>query len=151
MAHDVDEMHDLEFAAWLHDIGLLMLPPHLVESRDSPEPEYYVAIQNHSRLGATLLELCSFFRERRSSSPITTSAGIGQGIFMASEASSSRSKPIRHRLLLIPGEPVRTRNVPTVHCAHNSPHQEVFSDARQRSRIFFYRNFWGRGTPTWHR
>ena len=47
MAHDADEMHDLELAVWLHDIRLLMLPPHLVESRDSPEPECYVPIQNH--------------------------------------------------------------------------------------------------------
>ena len=57
------ELHDLKLAALLHDVGLLMLPPHLAESRDSLEPEAYVAIQNHSRLGATLLEPFSFLRE----------------------------------------------------------------------------------------
>jgi HD-GYP domain-containing protein (c-di-GMP phosphodiesterase class II) len=57
------ELHDLKLAALLHDIGLLMLPAHLAESRDSLEPESYVAIQNHSRLGANLLEPFSFLRE----------------------------------------------------------------------------------------
>lgn len=57
------ELHNLNLAALLHDIGLLMLPTHLAESRDSLEPESYVAIQNHSRLGATLLEPFSFLRE----------------------------------------------------------------------------------------
>ena len=58
-----DELHDLELAALLHDIGLLMLPAHLAKNRDPLEPEAYVAIQNHSRLGATLLEPFSFLRE----------------------------------------------------------------------------------------
>ncbi|MDZ4854611.1 MAG: HD domain-containing phosphohydrolase [Nitrospirota bacterium] len=57
------ELHDLTLAALLHDIGLLMLPAHLAERRDSLDPESYVAIQNHSRLGATLLEPFSFLRE----------------------------------------------------------------------------------------
>ena len=57
------ELHDLELAAFLHDIGLLMLPAHLARNRDPLEPEAYVAIQNHSRLGATLLEPFSFLRE----------------------------------------------------------------------------------------
>jgi response regulator RpfG family c-di-GMP phosphodiesterase len=56
-------MHHLKLAALLHDIGLLMLPPHLMSYTDSLEPESYVAIQNHSRLGATLLEPFSFLRE----------------------------------------------------------------------------------------
>lgn len=60
---DADELHDLELAALLHDIGLLMLPAHLARNRDPLEPESYVAIQNHSRLGATLLEPFSFLRE----------------------------------------------------------------------------------------
>jgi len=63
MALNADELHHLELAALLHDIGLLMLPPHLMSNRDSLEPESYVAIQNHSRLGATLLEPFSFLRE----------------------------------------------------------------------------------------
>ena len=57
-----DELHDLKLAALLHDIGLLMLPAHLTEHRDSLEPESYIAIQNHSRLGATLLEPFPFLR-----------------------------------------------------------------------------------------
>jgi len=60
---DADEMHHLKLAAWLHDIGLLMLPPHLMSSTDSLDPESYVAIQNHPRLGATLLEPFFFLRE----------------------------------------------------------------------------------------
>ena len=64
VALDRDEMHHLKLAALLHDIGLLMLPPHLMfmSCTDSLEPESYVAIQNHSRLGATLLEPFSFLR-----------------------------------------------------------------------------------------
>jgi HD-GYP domain-containing protein (c-di-GMP phosphodiesterase class II) len=57
------ELHDLKLAALLHDIGLLMLPAHLADNRDCLEPEFYIAIQNHSRLGATLLEPFSFLRE----------------------------------------------------------------------------------------
>ena len=57
------QLHDLTLAALLHDIGLLMLPSHLIESNSPLEPESYVAIQNHSRLGATLLEPFSFLSE----------------------------------------------------------------------------------------
>ncbi|MCX5724878.1 MAG: HD domain-containing protein [Nitrospirae bacterium] len=57
------ELHDLTLAAWLHDIGLLMLPTDLVESKDSLNPDAYIAIQSHSRLGATLLESFAFLRE----------------------------------------------------------------------------------------
>jgi response regulator RpfG family c-di-GMP phosphodiesterase len=57
------ELHDLKLAAFLHDIGLLMLPPHLMSSRDCLEPESYVAIQNHPRLGVSLLEPFFFLRE----------------------------------------------------------------------------------------
>lgn len=60
---DIDSLHHLQFAALLHDIGLLMLPPGLTEHSGSLEPESYVAIQHHSRLGATLLEPFSFLRE----------------------------------------------------------------------------------------
>jgi|CXWL01.1.fsa_nt_gi HD-GYP domain-containing protein (c-di-GMP phosphodiesterase class II) len=58
-----EELHHLKLAALLHDIGLLMLPAHLTENQAPLEPESYVAIQNHSRLGATLLEPFSFLRE----------------------------------------------------------------------------------------
>ena len=57
------ELHDLKLAALLHDIGLLMLPAHLTAGKNPLEPESYVAIQNHSRLGATLLEPFSFLHE----------------------------------------------------------------------------------------
>jgi HD-GYP domain-containing protein (c-di-GMP phosphodiesterase class II) len=57
------ELHDLILAALLHDIGLLTLPPHLMPCSDYLEPESYVAIQNHPRLGASLLEPFFFLRE----------------------------------------------------------------------------------------
>jgi HD-GYP domain-containing protein (c-di-GMP phosphodiesterase class II) len=57
------ELHDLTLAALLHDIGLLKLPPHLLSRSDCLEPESYVAIQNHPRLGALLLEPFFFLRE----------------------------------------------------------------------------------------
>ncbi|MDE3039054.1 MAG: HD domain-containing protein [Nitrospirota bacterium] len=56
------ELHDLKLAALLHDVGLLMLPTHLVEDQEVLEPESYVAVQNHSRLGATVLEPFAFLR-----------------------------------------------------------------------------------------
>jgi response regulator RpfG family c-di-GMP phosphodiesterase len=58
-----EELHHLKLAASLHDIGLLMLPAHLTENQVPLEPESYVAIQNHSRLGAMLLEPFSFLSE----------------------------------------------------------------------------------------
>jgi HD-GYP domain-containing protein (c-di-GMP phosphodiesterase class II) len=58
-----DELHNLNLAALLHDIGLLKLPPHLMSSSDCREPESYVAIQNHPRLGALLLEPFVFLRK----------------------------------------------------------------------------------------
>ena len=57
------ELHNLNLAAFLHDIGLLRLPPHFMLSSDCREPESYVAIQNHPRLGALLLEPFFFLRE----------------------------------------------------------------------------------------
>jgi HD-GYP domain-containing protein (c-di-GMP phosphodiesterase class II) len=57
------ELHNLTLAALLHDIGLLTLPPHLMSRSDYLEPESYVAIQNHPRLGALLLEPFLFLRE----------------------------------------------------------------------------------------
>lgn len=63
MALDVDALHHLKLAAFLHDIGLLMLSPSLTENRPSLEPQSYVAIQQHARLGANLLEPFVFLRE----------------------------------------------------------------------------------------
>jgi HD-GYP domain-containing protein (c-di-GMP phosphodiesterase class II) len=57
-------LHQLKLAALLHDIGLLMLPPHLLQTgREARDSESYVAIQNHPRLGANLLEPFSFLRD----------------------------------------------------------------------------------------
>mgnify|MGYP001608549005 FL=1 len=39
---------------------------------------------------------------------------------------------IRHRLLMIPGEFVKTHNVPTLRMPRNTPHQEVFREAQKR-------------------
>ena len=57
------ELHDLKLAAFLHDIGLLRLPARLIAAKEPLESENYVALQNHSRLGATLLEPFSFLKE----------------------------------------------------------------------------------------
>ena len=61
VAHLDDRMlHHLKLAALLHDVGLLMLPHSLQAEQRSLDAESYVAIQNHPRLGATLLEPFSF-------------------------------------------------------------------------------------------
>jgi HD-GYP domain-containing protein (c-di-GMP phosphodiesterase class II) len=57
------QLHDLKLAALLHDIGLLMLPPELLEDGKAIDPASYVAIQNHSRLGANLLEPFAFLHD----------------------------------------------------------------------------------------
>lgn len=57
------ELHDLKLAALLHDIGLLMLPRELTIGANQFDRESYVAVQNHPRLGALLLEPFFFLRE----------------------------------------------------------------------------------------
>jgi HD-GYP domain-containing protein (c-di-GMP phosphodiesterase class II) len=57
------ELHDLKLAAFLHDIGILMLPSHLSTGKYPLESEDYVALQNHSRLGAALLDPFAFLKE----------------------------------------------------------------------------------------
>jgi HD-GYP domain-containing protein (c-di-GMP phosphodiesterase class II) len=57
-----DELHDVKLAALLHDIGLLMIPAHLTNTAGPLDGNAYVAVQNHSRLGANLLEPFSFLR-----------------------------------------------------------------------------------------
>jgi response regulator RpfG family c-di-GMP phosphodiesterase len=57
------ELHDLKLAALLHDIGLLMLPHDLTIGGNRFEPEFYVTVQNHPRLGASVLEPFFFLRE----------------------------------------------------------------------------------------
>ena len=59
----LNELHDLKLAALLHDIGLLMLPRELTIGANQLDPESYVAVQNHPRLGASLLEPLFFLRE----------------------------------------------------------------------------------------
>lgn len=58
-----DDLHHLTLAAYLHDIGLLMLPPGLMDSTAFLEPDTYVAVQNHCRIGAALLEPYAFLQE----------------------------------------------------------------------------------------
>ena len=58
-----DDLHHLTLAAYLHDIGLLMLPFGLMDSAASLEPDTYVAVQNHCRMGAALLEPYAFLQE----------------------------------------------------------------------------------------
>ena len=60
---DGEILHQLKLAALLHDLGLLMLPPHLQSGQGSLDADSYVMIQNHPRLGATLLEPFSFLRD----------------------------------------------------------------------------------------
>lgn len=57
------ELHDLKLAAFLHDIGLLMLPHDLTIGANTLDSESYVTVQNHPRLGASLLEPFFFLRE----------------------------------------------------------------------------------------
>lgn len=62
LALDAADLHNLKLAALLHDIGLLMLPVRLRTSKAPLDAETYVAIQNHARLGASLLEPFVFVR-----------------------------------------------------------------------------------------
>lgn len=57
------ELHNLKLAALLHDIGLLMLPQELAIGGNALDSESYVTVQNHPRLGASLLEPFFFLRE----------------------------------------------------------------------------------------
>lgn len=56
------ELHDLKLAAFLHDIGLLMLPYELTAGTHGLDSDSYVTVQNHPRLGASLLESFCFLR-----------------------------------------------------------------------------------------
>ena len=58
-----NELHHLNLAALLHDIGLLMLHRELTIGANQLDPESYAAVQNHPRLGASLLEPFFFLRE----------------------------------------------------------------------------------------
>lgn len=56
-------LHQLKLAALLHDIGLLMLPVQLQTARQPLDADSYATIQNHPRLGSSLLEPFSFLRD----------------------------------------------------------------------------------------
>lgn len=60
---DTATLHQLKLAAFLHDLGLLMLPPTLLAWQGALSSEAYQTVQEHSRLGAQLLEPFSFLRE----------------------------------------------------------------------------------------
>ena len=60
---DDETLHHLKLAALLHDIGLVMLPAHLQTKQGLYDADSYVTLQNHPRLGATLLEPFRFLRE----------------------------------------------------------------------------------------
>jgi len=60
---DDTALHHLKLAAFLHDIGLVMLPAHLQTRQGSYDADSYVTVQNHPRLAATLLEPFGFLRE----------------------------------------------------------------------------------------
>jgi len=57
-----EELHQLKLASYLHDIGLLTLPPAVNEAGTFLDCETYRTIQNHVRLGASLLEPFTFLR-----------------------------------------------------------------------------------------
>lgn len=57
-----DSLHHLLLASYLHDIGLLGLPHRLLDSGIPLDAESYRLVQNHARLGASLLEPFSFLR-----------------------------------------------------------------------------------------
>ena len=63
LALDVAAMHNLTLAALLHDIGLLMLPERLRNGSNPLDPEAYVTVRHHPRLGANMLEPFGFLRE----------------------------------------------------------------------------------------
>ncbi|HSF67323.1 MAG TPA: HD domain-containing phosphohydrolase [Nitrospiraceae bacterium] len=56
------ELHDLNLAALLHDIGLSILPYDLIAGVSGLDSESYLTVQNHPRLGASLLEPFCFLR-----------------------------------------------------------------------------------------
>ena len=60
---DVVAIHNLKLAALIHDIGILMLPFRLRSGSEPLDPASYIAIQQHSRLGANLLEPFAFLQE----------------------------------------------------------------------------------------
>ena len=58
----LESLHHLTLAALLHDIGLLALPPDLVQQTGCLDVQSYAARQSHPRLGAEWLEPYRFLR-----------------------------------------------------------------------------------------
>ncbi len=67
MSHAVgltdEEVTSLQYAALLHDIGLLTLPAGLLDEASSLTLEEYVLVQSHPRAGAALLSPYRFLSE----------------------------------------------------------------------------------------
>jgi HD-GYP domain-containing protein (c-di-GMP phosphodiesterase class II) len=57
-----DQLHHLELAALLHDLGLLTLPRHIASAQDCLDMDDYALFQSHPRAGAHLLEPHRFLR-----------------------------------------------------------------------------------------
>ena len=60
MAHE--ELHALKLASYLHDVGLLLLPRGITEDGGYLDAEAYRTVQNHARLGASILEPYTFLQ-----------------------------------------------------------------------------------------
>lgn len=58
-----DQCLDLHYSALLHDIGLLMMPEHLLDTTTPHTLNDYALIQSHPREGAALLNSYPFLRE----------------------------------------------------------------------------------------
>lgn len=57
-----EELHQLKLASYLHDVGLLLMPRGVAEDSGYLDADAYRAVQNHARLGASLLEPFTFLQ-----------------------------------------------------------------------------------------
>jgi HD-GYP domain-containing protein (c-di-GMP phosphodiesterase class II) len=57
-----EELHQLKLASYLHDVGLLLMPRAVTKYDGYLDAEAYRTVQNHARLGASLLEPFTFLR-----------------------------------------------------------------------------------------
>jgi hypothetical protein len=121
------ELHDLKLAAFLHDLGLLMLPHDLTIGVPTLDSESYITVQNHPRLGASLLEPFFFLREASVLVAHPTNDGTDQAIRMASGDDSFPLDPGSSRLPT-PSTPSASPKSRTGSCATRS-HSE-FSESQ---------------------
>ena len=63
LALDPEALHHLRLAAYLHDIGLLLLPPTLAHSTGLLDSESYRTVQCHAKLGGQFLEPFAFLHQ----------------------------------------------------------------------------------------